>query len=107
MQAVAAPIIRPSFGHTMLANTMVSITWSWNSVAGLDLRVPGVADDWTIPDACELVRQSALGLAYLHERGLVHRDIKPSNLMLCPTGQVKILDLGLVRCLADRVSQDH
>ena len=46
-------------------------------------------------DACELVRQAALGLQHVHERGMVHRDIKPSNLMLTPRGEVKILDLGL------------
>ena len=59
-----------------------------------------------IPDACEVVRQVALGLQYAHEHGLVHRDIKPSNLMLTSLpshtgrgaggeGIVKILDLGL------------
>ncbi len=48
-------------------------------------------------EACELIRQAALGLQYLHERGLVHRDIKPSNLMRAPAGTVKVLDLGLSR----------
>ena len=48
-----------------------------------------------VADACELVRQAAVGLDYAHQRGLVHRDIKPSNLMLNTQGEVKILDLGL------------
>ena len=47
-------------------------------------------------NACELVRQAAVGLDYVHQT-LVHRDVKPSNLILTPAGLVKILDLGLAR----------
>jgi serine/threonine protein kinase len=51
--------------------------------------------------AAEYIRQAALGLQHIHERGLVHRDIKPSNLVLARTPQgggiIKILDLGLAR----------
>jgi response regulator RpfG family c-di-GMP phosphodiesterase len=51
----------------------------------------------SIADACEIVRQAAVGLQHAFEQGLVHRDLKPSNLMLAQTGIVKILDLGLAR----------
>ena len=59
-------------------------------------------------EACEYIRQAALGLHHAHEAGFVHRDIKPSNMIVSgeratPTSahnaQVKILDLGLVRSI--------
>jgi serine/threonine protein kinase len=47
--------------------------------------------------AVECVLQTAHGLAYAHENGIVHRDIKPGNLLLSKGGTVKILDMGLAR----------
>ncbi|MFO0939336.1 MAG: protein kinase [Pirellulales bacterium] len=51
----------------------------------------------SIADACEMIRQAAIGLAHAHEKGIVHRDVKPSNLMLDTAGQVRILDFGLAQ----------
>ncbi len=55
----------------------------------------------TVANACEIVRQAALGIHQAHTKKLIHRDIKPSNLFLsAPSGgrqvpTVKVLDLGL------------
>jgi serine/threonine protein kinase len=35
-----------------------------------------------IAEACDYIRQAALGLQHAHERGMVHRDIKPDNLIV-------------------------
>ena len=45
--------------------------------------------------AADYIRQTAEGLAYAHERGIIHRDIKPANLMLDNHNRIKILDMGL------------
>jgi serine/threonine protein kinase/class 3 adenylate cyclase len=72
-----------------------------------------------IAEACEIIRQAARGLQFIHKNAMVHRDIKPSNLMLTlvdgeaaqsdstltqSEGQraiVKILDLGLALLATD------
>jgi eukaryotic-like serine/threonine-protein kinase len=64
-----------------------------------------------VAEACDYVRQTALGLQHAFEKGLVHRDVKPSNLMVTerpadvrtgpPPGVVKILDLGLALLSCD------
>ncbi len=56
-----------------------------------------VAEKGPLPvaEACEYVRQAALGLHHAHERGMVHRDVKPHNLIRTADGVVKVLDFGL------------
>lgn len=75
---------------------------------GLDLStVARRVGPLAVADACEVIRQVALGLQYAHANLLIHRDVKPSNIMLVrgdssqgsePSDPiVKLLDLGLAR----------
>lgn len=74
---------------------------------GMDLaKLTEQRGPWPIAEACEAVRQAALGLQHAYERGLVHRDIKPSNLWLTPGGVVKVLDMGLARLRDEECSSD-
>ena len=71
-------------------------------VEGIDLaRLVQRGGRLRICDACEIVRQAALGLQFVGDQKLVHRDIKPSNLMVETSGKVKILDLGLALWQSD------
>lgn len=54
-----------------------------------------------VEDACEIVRQAAMGLEDAHRAQMVHRDVKPKNLAVSKAGRVKILDLGLALCKSE------
>jgi hypothetical protein len=58
-----------------------------------------------VAEACDLVRQAALGLQHAHENGLVHRDVKPANLLVTPDGVVKVVDLGLARMAREEAGE--
>ncbi|MDX1944308.1 MAG: protein kinase [Pirellulaceae bacterium] len=50
-----------------------------------------------VEQVVDFTLQTARGLAFAHESGIIHRDIKPANLLLDKRGTVKILDMGLAR----------
>ena len=68
-------------------------------VDGVDLR--GVLDTLGggLPPALALIvlQEVVAGLETAHDQGLIHRDVKPGNVMISRTGEVKVLDFGLVK----------
>ncbi|WP_030170546.1 Stk1 family PASTA domain-containing Ser/Thr kinase, partial [Spirillospora albida] len=51
--------------------------------------------------ALEITDGILLALDYSHRGGIVHRDIKPANVMLTRNHEVKVMDFGIARAMAD------
>ena len=61
-------------------------SWSWStSRASASTSLLARQGPLPVAEACEYVRQAALGLQHAHERGMVHRDVKPHNLIRAAT----------------------
>ena len=60
-------------------------------------------DDAALPidEAVEITAGVLSALEYSHHAGIVHRDIKPANVMITTAGDVKVMDFGIARAIAD------
>ncbi|MBN8882446.1 MAG: serine/threonine protein kinase, partial [Salana multivorans] len=54
-----------------------------------------------IDEAVEITEGVLSALEYSHHAGIVHRDIKPANVMITTAGDVKVMDFGIARAVAD------
>src|SRR5205814_6796712 len=60
-----------------------------------------------VPDRLKLVLQTLDALQYAHAHLVIHRDLKPSNILVNEAGQVRLLDFGVAKLLADDEEDSH
>ncbi|RAX48425.1 Stk1 family PASTA domain-containing Ser/Thr kinase [Arthrobacter sp. AQ5-05] len=73
-------------------------------VRGRTLRDLIKAGEMTSDLAVTYVLGVLEALEHSHSMGIVHRDIKPANIMVTERGNLKVMDFGIARALADSAS---
>ncbi len=71
-------------------------------VEGATLAERIAAGPLMVEESLDIARQITEALEAAHEKGIIHRDLKPANIKITPAGQVKVLDFGLAKALAEK-----
>ncbi|HSR31583.1 MAG TPA: protein kinase, partial [Anaerolineae bacterium] len=59
-----------------------------------------------LEEIVDLACQVCAALDHSHAHGVIHRDLKPENVLLAPGGTVKLVDFGLARTVASRLTAE-
>jgi hypothetical protein len=55
-------------------------------------------------EALRITARVARALHHAHAQGIVHRDVKPANVMLLASGEPKVMDFGIAKVPAERLT---
>ncbi len=60
----------------------------------------------SLEEIIAIARQLCRALDHAHQHDIIHRDLKPENVIITPGGTAKLMDFGLARSVASRMSSE-
>jgi serine/threonine-protein kinase len=94
-QSVSHPHLIPILAAPVLEPPRL-LVMPWLDGASLAARLAG-GQQFDVPEALWIARQTAEALDALHTAGWMHGDVSPGNIQISPSGHVTLLDLNFAR----------
>ena len=60
----------------------------------------------TTDEIISVTRQVCAALEHAHAHGIIHRDLKPENVIVSPDGRARLMDFGMARSVASRLTSE-
>ena len=96
--------------HDLLASTRVSgqPTGKSNLLDGVQYSIGyPLAFRLQPRDQLRIAEETAMGLQYIHTKGVVHRDVAARNILVDEDNSVKLADLGMAKYDASQHHRDR
>ena len=94
-QSISHPHLVPILAASVLEPPRL-VVMPWLEGASLAARLAD-GQQFGVPEALWIARQTAEALDALHAAGWMHGDVAPGNIHISPTGHVTLLDLNFAR----------
>jgi eukaryotic-like serine/threonine-protein kinase len=98
-QDVSHPHLVPVLAATVLEPPRL-LVMPWLEGASLQARLAG-GEEFDVPTALWIARQTAEALDALHAAGWMHGDVSPGNIHISSAGHVTVLDLSFARRMGE------
>ncbi|MEQ8273231.1 MAG: serine/threonine-protein kinase [Deltaproteobacteria bacterium] len=103
---LGAVLEHPDIIHIYGTGSRDNVGWiAMELLDGFELALAMRDDAFGVDDRIRVLMRVALALHTAHEQDVVHRDVKPSNIFLTRDGGVRLLDFGIARLAANKITK--